>query len=525
MAGFVVFLIALPLCLGISMASGFPPVSGILTAIVGGVIGTLVSNAQLTIKGPAAGLIVIALGAVTELGHGDPALGYRLALGVIVVAGVVQIAFGLLRAGIVAELFPGAAVHGLLAAIGVIILAKQTHTMLGVTPEAHTPLGQLAEIPHSVLNANPAIAIIGVVSIFILALWSRLPRRVRAIPSPLVVVLVAVPLAKFLGVGGESLFVFSGSAYDIGAKFLVSVPDSLLDAIVLPDFSAVATAVGVKYVILFSLIGSLESVLSARAVDLLDPYGRRANQNRDLVAVGLGNTIAAAIGGLPMISEIVRSSANVANGGRTKKANFFHALFLLAFVALAPELIRMLPLAALGAILAFTGYRLAAPREFAHVWHTGPDQLAVYVTTLVVTLLTDLLVGVAAGVALSLVLDRLGGVRWAELFRTNVDADIEEDGYVHLKVHGAAAFSNWLGLRRHILALPCGQNVWVDLSDTRVVDHTVLTQLEYMSKTMSEQGTKLVFGGVSHLRPVCSHPHATRYCPKRGHSGSQERNP
>lgn len=248
LSGFLVFLIALPLSLGISMASGFPPVAGIFTAIIGGIVVTFFGGSQLTIKGPAAGLIVIALGAVTELGQGDAMLGYKLTLAVIVMAGVIQIIFGVIKSGVLADFFPSAAVHGMLAAIGIIIFAKQLYTLIGVKPEATETLELLAELPQAFSGINPEIALIGLVSLlimFVLPLVSN--KYVRMLPAPLVVILIAIPMGVWFDLDHEHKYLFlDGHEYSIGPKFLVTLPENLLDALTFPDFSQLFSVVSIK---------------------------------------------------------------------------------------------------------------------------------------------------------------------------------------------------------------------------------------------------------------------------------------
>lgn len=477
-SGFLVFLIALPLCLGIAMASGFPPVAGLVTAIVGGVVVSHLGSARLTIKGPAAGLIVIALGAVTELGRGDAVAGYRRALAVGVVAGCVQVVFALLRAGALADLMPRSVVHGMLAAIGVIILSKQTHTLLGVAPHAKEPLELIAEIPESVAHANAVVAIIGFVALVILFGMPaiRLPWA-KKMPAPMVVLLVAVPLALIFDFRHAHAVGLAGHSYDVGPKALVQLPGDLLGAVTFPDFSEITRGASIKYVVMFALVGSIESLLSVSAVDSLDPARRASDSNRDLLATGIGNAAAAALGGLPMISEIVRSKANIDAGARSRWSNFFHGLFVLAFVALLPGVLGQIPLAALAAMLIFTGSRLAAPAELKHVLHIGKDQLALFLVTCVVTLATDLLVGVAAGVVLKMILHVARGVSVRELFKSKLD--VSRDGEtMRVSVLGPAVFTNLLGLRRALAVVPEGvREVVVDFSRSRLVDHSTLERV------------------------------------------------
>ncbi|TKD01647.1 SulP family inorganic anion transporter [Polyangium fumosum] len=512
-AGFLVFLIALPLCLGIAMASGFPPVAGIITAVIGGVVATWIGSAALTIKGPAAGLIVIALGAVTELGSGNGSVGYRRALATIVVAAVLQIGFALARAGALGDFFPSSVVHGMLAAIGIIICSKQIHVALGVTPEAKEPLHLLFEIPRSVGRLNPEIAIIGGVSLAILFAFPVLAKRfsfLKKIPAPLFVLAVAVPLAHAFDLEHEHTYTFSINHHDykIGPNFLVNLPGNVLAAVTTPDFSAVLSGTSLKYIVMFALVGSIESLLSAKAVDALDPEKRRSDLDKDLLATGVGNLVAGLIGGLPMISEIVRSSANIGYGARSRLSNFFHGLFLLLFVAFLPGLIHRIPLAALAAMLIYTGTRLASLHEFVKTFRIGREQLLVFVSTTIVTIATDLLVGVAAGIVIKMVVHVVNGAPIKSLFRP----DIEERSVgerVVLRIRHAAVFSNYLSIKGR-LAKHEAKHVVVDFDHARLVDHTVMEKLHELRGEFERSGRTLELIGLDRHRSLSEHPLAAR---------------
>ncbi len=509
LSGFLVSLIALPLCLGISLACGYPAISGIFTAIVGGLLATFFSNSELTIKGPAAGLIVIAIGCVTEFGFTggkDPAAdyqAYRLALGVGVAAGILQILLGVFRAGILGEFFPTTAIHGLLAAIGVIIIAKQFPIMLGLHPDGN-PLELLAHIPNFVLDMNPKIGLIGIVSLLIMFGYAFIKSpRLKVIPAPMIVLLFAVPMGLYLNVGQDGTYIFNEQTYTLGSKFLVNVPADMFSAMAFPDFSGLTTLVGMKYVIMFAIIGSLESLLSAKAIDAIDPWGRKADMDRDLLAVGIGNTVAALIGGLPMISEIVRSKANIDNGARTRFANMFHGLFLLIFVALIPGLINQIPLAALGALLVFTGFRLASPHEFVHMYHLGKDQFIIFMSTIVGVLATDLLKGIVIGIGVKVVIHLINGVPLHSFFKLNAEVTFEDENSVTMVIRESAIFSTWIPLRKYLHHyLQKGKNVTLNFAETRVVDHTVMSKLYEWTLEFEEKGCELFIRGLMEHQPM-----------------------
>ncbi len=531
-SGFLVFLIAMPLCLAIARASNFPPIAGIWTAVIGGVICTLLSNSQLTIKGPAAGLIVIVAGAVIEFGAEFGAdlsdserafVGYKLALGVGVVAGVIQILFGLFKAGRLGDWFPLTPVHGMLAAIGIIIIAKESFTAMGVAPpKGAGPLELLVSIPGSIPKLNPEIAIIGLVSLLVLFGLPFVKNDViRRVPAPLIVLLVGIGLGFAFDLEHTHKYLFHDSffdtshysEYDVGPRFLVDMPNVLSNpasAFCLPDFRGIATETGIKYIILFALIGSLESLLSAKAIDLIDPWKRKTDLNRDLLAIGVANTMAAMVGALPMISEIVRSKANTDNGARTKYANLFHGLFLLAFVLAVPNLIHSIPLAALAAMLVYTGFRLASPREFVNTFRIGKEQFVVFVGTIVMVFATDLLIGVLTGIALEVLFHLGHGVPFRCLFRSYVETVYEDEQKVVLVVRRSAIFSNWLALKAAIHRVGDGKEVVIDVSDTTLVDHSVMEKLHELEKELAVVGGRLTVVGLDSHAPLSSHPLSAR---------------
>ena len=525
LSGFLVFVIALPLCLGISIASGFPPIAGIFTAIVGALLTTFISNSELTIKGPAAGLIVIVVGCVDEFRRMGEAQGwtdidhsaYRMALAVGVAAAVFQILFGIFRAGILGEFFPTSAVHGMLAAIGAIIIIKQFPVALGVTAKG-APLEMLRNFPEYVKQANPAIAAIGFTSLLIMFLWPHVKSRVallRPVPAPLVVLLVSIPMGMGFDLLTTHPYQFAGKSYEIGDSFLVSMPDKpfgMFDFITYPEFSALKYPVAWKWVLMFFVIGTLESLLSAKAVDLLDPWKRKSNMDRDCLAVGVANLCASCVGGLPMISEIVRSKANIDNGARTRFADMWHGVFLLLCVALIPAILHRIPLAALAAMLVFTGSRLAHPTEFMHVYRIGKEQLAIFVTTIVVVLATDLLIGVAAGILLKMIIHMANGVPLRSLFKSYIEVHEVDATTSMIVARESAVFSNWIPFRRQIedIGLIQKRNLILDLSNTNTIDNSVMEKLDELSSQFELEGITLEIRGLNALQPVSENPHATR---------------
>ncbi len=522
-SGLLVFLIALPLCLGIALACGYPPIAGIFTAIIGSILATFISNSELTIKGPAAGLIVIAIGCIEDFGGTGNVDAYKAALAVGVAAAVMQILFGLFRAGILGEFFPISAVHGMLAAIGVIIIVKQFPVALGVVNEhgktpGGEPLEMLREIPHYIAEANPAIAGIGLVSLLIMFLWPLIKERLgplKVLPSPLIVLIVAVPMGMAFDLLHAHSYFLQGHKYQLSEQFLVDMPDrmfGMFDYITFPDFSALAKPKAWKWAMMFFVIGSLESLLSAKAVDLLDPWKRKTNMNRDMLAVGVGNLCASAVGGLPMISEIVRSKANIDNGARTRFADLWHGILLLTCVALIPTTLHMIPLSALAAMLVYTGYRLAHPTEFIHVYRIGKEQLAIFVTTLFVVLATDLLIGVAAGIILKMVIHVANGVPLKSLFKPYIEVQEVDDTTSLILARESAVFSNWIPFKRQIenIGLVQKRNLIVDLSDTKLVDHSVMEKLEEMERDFELEGLTFEVRGLDALQPLADNVHAAR---------------
>lgn len=518
LSGFLVFLIALPLCLGIAMASGFPPMAGIITAVIGGMVVSRISGSYVTINGPAAGLIVVILDAVQSLGQGDAMAGYRYTLAAIVVASLLQVLLGVFKAGKLSAFFPSSVVHGMLAAIGIIIMAKQIHTLLGVKPEAKSLLGTIAEIPHSIVEMNPEVSIIGLCGLGLLIVWALIKNRtLKMIPAPILVVLVGLALGQYFDLDHIHKYLFLPDAemlphheFSIGPAFLVAVPENFLSGFYFPDFSKFATYEFFMAVVTIWLVGSLESLLSAAAVDKLDPYKRDSNLNRDLAAVGVGNVIAGLVGGLPMIAEIVRSSANITNGAKTAWANFFHGLFLLIFVALFPRLIHEIPLSSLAALLVFTGFRLASPKEFAKTLQVGLDNFAVFVITILGVLATDLLVGVAIGIVAELLIHLVRGLKPNHIFSIAYHVNQTDADTYHIAVSGSAVFSNFLSLKSLLADFPKQKKVFFDLSESELIDHTVMEFIHHFTEEYNQAGGQCEIVGLDAHETFSDHHLAAR---------------
>ncbi len=509
-SGFILFLIALPLSLGIAMASGMPPMAGIIAAMVGGLFVSQISGSYVTINGPAAGLIVVILSSVDRLGGGSP--GYHATLAAIVVSGVLLFVMGLFKAGELGKFFPASVVHGMLASIGIVIMLKQFPVMLGVAPPAREPIELFLKMPFTIIHANPEIAAIGVLSMAILIGLTFVKGGIlRKIPAPIIVVMAACALGFFFHMTTAHTYSFCGHSFEINPlKCLVQVPTNMATAFAGPDFSAISRNEFWLSVLSITLVQGIETVLSCAAVDKLDPYKRHANLSRDLSAVGLGSALSGMMGGLPVIAEIVRSTANITNGAKTRWSNFFHGLFVLTFVLLAASLINSIPLASLAALLCFTGYRLASPRVWRDTHSIGWEQTLLFLVTIVFTLATDLLIGVAAGVAVKFLLHLLGGVQINQLFKANVVIEHPGSEQTVVRICDAAIFSNYLSIKKYLAAIAPKQAVIIDLSHASFIDHTVMEHLENFAQDQMNSGGSCKFTGLEFHQSVSKHPTSTR---------------
>jgi MFS superfamily sulfate permease-like transporter len=478
LSGFSVFLIALPLSVGIAIASGAPPSAGLLAAIVGGMVGAYLGGSELTINGPAAGLIVIVLGAVADLGQGDAMLGFKRTIAAVMIAGLFQVIFGLLKLGKYGVSVPTSVLHGMMSAIGISIVAKQTHVAFGVAPTSKEILHLLAEIPHSFANFNPEVLIVALFSAVVLLLMMQVPDKItRYLPAPLVVVIVGMGLAGFLDFEHEHMVAAHMATMNAGPKFLLNIPDHLSSLFIFPDFSVVSTGGFWKWVITIALVASLESLLSAVAVDRMDVKKRTSDLNRELISKGVCNSVLGMVGGLPIIAEIVRSTANIKNGATGKLSNFFHGFLILVFVAIAPHLLHMIPLSALAVILISVGLRLANPSQIFHLAEIGKGHALAFLVTLFVTLYDDLLVGVFCGLLVELGYALVFGKSLKSLFKVYFKKEVD-DHKIDLRVTGPVVFSNWVGLSDEITKVNKTKKVTLDFSEALLVDHSTIEQIE-----------------------------------------------
>lgn len=470
-AGFVIFLIALPLSIGIALAAGAPASAGILGAILGGIVGTFFTGSHVVINGPAAGLIVVILGAIQSLGGDNPVLGFKRTLAAVVVAGGLQVIIGVFRMGRLAFLAPSSVVHGMLSAIGVIILIKQLPVLLGATPQMKSIPGMITEIPDYILGAHLPIAITGLSCLCLVVLWNRYGKAFRnVIPSPLIGVAFGLMLALIFDLSTHHTVVLFNKSFEVGPQFLVHVPERFSEMVIFPSFDVIFSLKSIIAIISIFIVCSIESLLSSYAVDKIDPKGRKSDLDKDILGKGIVNIACGCLGAYPIISEIVRSSANIDNGAQTKWSNFFHGLFILMFVALFPSFLKQIPLAALAAVLLVVGFNLAHPKHFKEVYRHGLDQLFLFCLTLTVTLLEDLLVGIAAGIVAKIILHVARGVKISDFFNPKID--IVQDGKdVLIRFKSPAIFLGYLSVQKALSDIN-GRNVKVDFNGS-FVDFTI----------------------------------------------------
>ncbi|MEM8964894.1 MAG: solute carrier family 23 protein [Bacteroidota bacterium] len=506
-AALSVALVALPLGLGIAVAAGFPPMAGLVSVIVGGLVTTFIRGSHVAINGPANALIIVALSASENMSlPGESGLPYAMAA--FVVAGGIQVVLGMLRLGKLGNLVPSSTIHGMLAAIGFLIIGTQIHHALGI---AGATFLDLLTQPEILLQTNPFILIVTLACLLILIFYGQIENRViKLLPAPMWVLVAAIPIFYgFRWVSRE----FSLDGWELNTELLVQIPSDITQSLIFPDFSRIDEPVFWLTVFVVTVVMSLESLVIARAVDKLDPYKRKTNLNKDLLGIGVATVVSGFLGGLPVTAVIARSSVNITNGAATKWSNFMHGLIVLLFVAVFSGLIQMVPLAALAAILLFTGYRLTAPRVFERAYQQGWEQLVILVVTLVAILATDLMSGLLIGIGFTIVLHFIRSGMPLPLFlrymrRPYMKVVQEKEQSYLVKVKGIINFTNILQLQQKIRKLTPDDNVVIDFSHTRLVDYTVLEYLHEYAEKYNQNGGELHFTGLDVHKTSSHHPYA-----------------
>ncbi len=518
-AGLLVSLISLPLSLGIAVASGAPPIAGLVSAIIAGLLMPFLGGSYVTISGPAAGLAPVLFASMTALGRGDRAVGYPLLLGVITIVGAIQIVLSLARAARFSAIFPSAVVEGMLASIGLMIIAKQLPHLIGHPYHAHEFFEYLIETPSEIPLMNVRVFVLGMTClILLLTLNTSWASRARKIPPQLTVVVVGVILGQLLGLGGKSL---------------IEIPDNVLKhGFVLPNFRglfadhAIWGVVAVA-VLTLTMVDGVESLATVQAVDKIDPFRRKSDPDRVLLAMGVSNIASSLGGGLTIIPGGVKSKACIVGGGKTLWANFSNAVFLILFLFVARPLINLIPYSALAAILIHTGYKMCEPRLWRHIARIGREQLALFTLTIVVTLLSDLLIGILAGIAAKLLLNLAFTARGrtfgqaifgaprllAELFRDPVRAAVAEGNSFRLTFNGPLVCFNTMPVNRALAAIPPGtDHVYLEFEEgVTIIDHTSCENLIQYGEAFEHAGRgEVQFVNMDLLDRLSEHGACTR---------------
>lgn len=474
--GLVVFLVALPLCLGIALASGVPSIAGIISGIIGGIVVGTLSNSNISVSGPAAGLSAILLSAITELGT------FQLLLCAGVIAGAIQLVLGFLKSGSIANFFPSNVIEGMLAGIGLVILIKQLPLILGGN--------SFEEIRGDGIHWGSVL--IAVSSLAILIIWNKSKRtkQIKFLPSALIVVA--------FGIGVNQLFISLGSSLMIDANQLVRIPQfsSLSDVstiFVMPDWNGFTNPAVWIIGATIAIVASIETLLCIEATDRLDPLKRHTNPNRELKAQGIGNMLSSLIGGIPLTSVVVRSSANVNAGGVHKASSVLHGVLLLVAVISIPFVLNMIPLASLAAVLVLVGYNLAKPTILVHFWHKGYTQFIPFIATFAMVVLTDLLMGVMIGLGLSVLFLLLGNIRRAFA----VEKRIHDDQVVyHLTLSEEVSFLNKTALKNKLALLPKDCHVIIEAKKMGYIHVDIVEMLEdFINKKAKEKNITISTNG------------------------------
>ena len=481
-AGLVVFLVALPLCLGIALASGAPLFSGIISGVIGGIVVGFLSNSALSVTGPAAGLTAIVLTAISDLG------GFDIFLVAVILAGVIQIVFGFLKAGSFSNYFPTSVIEGMLAAIGIIIILKQIPHAFGhdidnegdfffIEKSGHTTFDTLIE---SINYIHTGALIIALLSLAILIIWEKVPflKKIKVVPGALVVVVVSILLNEFFIQSDSSLAI-------VTQNHLVSLPSftEIRNGFAMPNFTSLTNEKVWIVAVTIAVIASIETLLCVEATDKLDPYKRFTNTNRELKAQGIGNILSGFLGGLPMTSVVVRSSANINSGGRTKLATVFHGFLLILFALSIPFVLNKIPLAALAAVLLMVGYKLAKPSVFIHLWKNGYSQFIPFLITVIAVVLIDLLKGVAIGLGVSVLFILYQNLKIAYSFKKESS---QNGDVITIKLAQEVSFLNKAAIKSTLGSIPEGSELIIDASSTNYIDFDVVELIKDFRNVKAE---------------------------------------
>jgi len=538
-SGFVVSLIALPLGLGLALASGAPPISGIIAAIVGGTAVAILGGSNVTITGPGNGLVVVILAAITTLGTGadgiiDMSQGFLYTLAAIVISGIIMIALGFLRLGSLGDFFPSSAIQGMLAAIGIGIFAKQIHVMLGNLEANGSIIELLVQIPEGILNFvntdNSSVlyaGLVGVISLLIMIFYSKIRNRsFQLIPAPMWIVVLSVGMYSYFEL-------FSTAPYPIEKNLLIELSDDILSKFAFPDFGKIYELSFINAVISITLIASIESLLSIKAVDKLDPLKRRSNVNKDIKALGLATVISGFLGGLNVVTVIARSSVNVNNKGSNRSANFFHAGFLVLFILLFASELKKIPLPALAAILVYTGYKLASPENLKKVFRVGSEQLIIFLMTLLVTISTSLITGILVGIIITFILHVIINKNILLFVKNILKPNVlmfTEDGKYYVSVKNFSSFLNFTKLKSKLNQIPETEEAIVDFSLCDFVDHSVMENMSNYAEAFARKGGDFEVIGLDDSKSGSEHPFALRkilpkqMIPKKGVLTKRQKN-
>jgi MFS superfamily sulfate permease-like transporter len=513
-SGFVVSLIALPLGLGLALASGAPPISGIIAAIVGGTVVAILGGSNVTITGPGNGLVVVILAAITTLGNGNMHQGFLFTLAAIVISGVIMIILGFLRLGSLGDFFPASAIQGMLAAIGIGIFAKQIHVMFGNLNAKGSIIDLLLQVPQGIIDLiktdNSSVfyaGLVGVISLLIMVFYSKIRNRFfQLIPAPMWIVVLSVGLYYYFDV-------FSTADYPIDKRLLINLPDDILSNFAFPDFSKIYQFDFINAVISITLIASIESLLSIKAVDKLDPLKRRSNVNKDIRALGLATVISGFLGGLNVVTVIARSSVNVNNKGSNRSANLFHAGFLIVFILLFASELRKIPLPALAAILVYTGYKLASPENIKKVFNIGKEQLIIFLITLFTTIATSLITGIIVGILITFIIHIIINKNILLFIKNALKPNVlmfkEEDTY-YVSVKNFSSFLNYTKLKSKLDQIPENEEAIIDFSLCDFVDHSVMENMSNYAETFKRKGGDFEVIGLDDSKSGSTHPFALR---------------